>query len=412
MRAAILTIGTEVLLGDIVNTNAAFIAEKLTQLGYFTEEILTIADDKQSIMDSVQRMFNEFDVVICSGGLGPTSDDITVPVLASFFHSKMIFSEKVYERVQQLFAGRGMPFTEADRLQAMVPDNAIILDNELGTAPGLLFRRGGKVLVALPGVPFEMKKLMEDHVVPYLVTNFSLIPYPRKFYMFTGIGESLLSDKLKDFEAELKTDKSEIAYLPSPGIIRVRITLHKKKTEEADAVFAKYSEKLRAIAQDKLYSENGETLPGVVAKMFKGSGHTISVAESCTGGYISHLLTSVPGASEWYRGSVTAYANEVKFSVLKVKESDILSHGAVSREVAEQMAGGVKKLMKTDYAIGITGIAGPDGGTQQKPVGTVWIAVAGKKETISRQFLFGNNRERNIMRAAYAALDMLRRMMI
>lgn len=409
MRAAILTIGTEILLGDTVNTNAAFISEKLTELGYSTEEILTIADDKHIIMDALVRLFNEHDVVICSGGLGPTSDDITVSVLASFFHSKMIFSDSVYANIESIFRKRGWEVSESNRLQAMVPDNAIILNNVLGTAPGLLFRRGGKVLVALPGVPFEMKKLMENQVMPYLSSNFSLTPVPRKYYMFTGIGESGLSDILKDFEAGLKHDKAEIAYLPSPGLIRLRITLHNRKKEEAQVLFGKYSEKLRSLAPENLFSENGETLPQVIARLLRDSKKTLSVAESCTGGYISHLLTSVPGASEWYKGSVTAYSNEVKTAILKVSEQDIISYGAVSSQVAEQMAAGVKKQLKSDYSIGITGIAGPDGGTEQKPVGTVWIAVAGKKNVVSSSFLFGNSRERNIIRASYAALDMLRK---
>jgi nicotinamide-nucleotide amidase len=412
MRAAVLTIGTEVLIGDIVNTNAAFIAGKLTGLGYYTEEILTIADDRQAIKDALTRLFNEYDVVICSGGLGPTSDDITVSVLAPFFHSKMVFSEKVYEQIEKMFRRRNWEVSETNRLQAMVPDNAMILENTLGTAPGLLFRRGGKVMVALPGVPFEMKKLMDDHVVPYLSLSFNLNPSPRKYYMFTGIGESNLSDILKDFEAELKRDKTEIAYLPSPGLIKLRLTLGNRKIEEAEKLIEKYTEKLSLLVPEHLYSVNGESLPQVVAQLLRKAGKTVALAESCTGGYISHLLTSLPGASEWYRGGVTAYSNEVKISVLKVKEEDIQKHGAVSRPVAEQMAAGARKQLQSGFAVGVTGVAGPDGGTEEKPVGMVWIAVAGSKETVSRQFFFGNSRERNITRASFAALDMLRKMII
>ncbi len=230
--------------------------------------------------------------------------------------------------------------------------------------------------------------------------------------MFTGIGESGLSDKLKEFETELKHDKAEIAYLPSPGVIRLRITLHNRKKEEAQLLYQKYSEKLKTIVPENLFSENGETLPQVIARLLKDSKKTLSVAESCTGGYISHLLTSVPGASEWYKGSVTAYSNEVKTDLLKVNEQDIVSFGAVSSEVAEQMATGVKRQLKSDYSISITGIAGPDGGSPEKPVGTVWIAVADKKKVISQSFLFGDNRERNIIRASYAALDMLRKALL
>jgi len=409
MRAAILTIGTEVLIGDVVNSNAAFISEKLTALGYSTEEILTIADNKQIIMDAIIRLFNEHDVVVCTGGLGPTSDDITASVLASFFHSKMILSETVLTNIQNIFSKRGWEVSETNRLQAMVPDNALILNNELGTAPGLLFRRGGKVLVALPGVPFEMKNLMEQ-VVKYITENFSVSPAPRKFYMFTGIGESNLSDLLKDFETEIKHDRANIAYLPSPGIIRMRITLQKRKDIDSQVLFNKYSESLRALVPDHLYSENGETLPQVIALMMKNSGKTISLAESCTGGYISHLLTSIPGASEWYKGGITAYSNEVKIKMLNVDENDINSKGAVSKEVASQMATGVLKALGTDFSIGITGIAGPDGGTAQKPVGTVWIAAADKNHVVSKSFLFGDNRQRNIIRASFAALDMIRKL--
>ena len=409
MRAAVLTIGTEVLIGDIVNTNATYIASKLTELGYYTEEILTIADDRQAINGALVRLFNDYDVVICSGGLGPTSDDITVSVLASFFHSKMIFSEKVYEQIEKLFQQRNWKVTETNRRQAMVPDNAMILRNELGTAPGLLFRRGGKVLVALPGVPFEMKRLMDDHVVPYLESGFGLNPLCRKYYMFTGIGESDLSDRLSDFETELKHDKTEIAYLPSPGIIKLRLTLSQRNREEAGKMIQRYTESLYALAPEYLYSAEGETLQQVVSRMLKKSQKTLAVAESCPGGYIAHLLTSIPGASEWFRGGVTAYSNEVKISILKVKKEDIDTHGAVSSEVAVQMAEGVKKQLRSDFAIGITGIAGPDGGRPEKPVGTVWVAVAGPDGVTSQHFLFGNSRERNITRASFAALNHLRK---
>lgn len=411
MRAAVLTIGTEVLIGDIVNTNATYIASKLTELGYYTEEILTIADDRQAINAALVRLFNDYDVVICSGGLGPTSDDITVSVLASFFHSKMIFSEIVYAQIAKMFQQRNWKVTETNRLQAMVPDNAMILQNELGTAPGLLFRRGGKVLVALPGVPFEMKRLMNDQVVPYLLSGFGLNPVLRKYYMFTGIGESDLSDRLRDFEAELKRDRTEIAYLPSPGIIKLRLTLSQRNREEAERMIHGYSERLYALVPECLYSVNGETLPQAVSLMLKKAGKTLAVAESCTGGYIAHLMTSIPGASEWFRGGVTAYSNEVKMVLLDVRKEEIEKSGAVSSGVAEQMAAGARKQLGSDFAIGITGIAGPDGGSEQKPVGTVWVAVADENSVISQHFLFGNSRERNIIRASFAALNLLRKKM-
>jgi len=406
MNIGLLTIGTEIVIGQIINTNAAWLGSELNNIGANINEVISIKDDIRIIKDSINNLFNNNDMIIVSGGLGPTSDDLTQQALIQLFNSKLVFSESTYNNIQKLFGNRGMPVSYLNREQAMVPDNCELIANNLGTAPGLVFKKDNKTLIALPGVPFEMKNMVSKFLIPYIKSNYKLNDIKQYIFIITGIAESHLAEKIYKWEEKLKNEGAELAYLPSLGIIKLRITFNNNTNN--DDLIKQYYNDLKLLIPNNLVADSDLGLEVVCGNLLRKQNISLAIAESCTGGYISHLITSVSGSSNYYKGGLIAYSNEIKITKLNVLAESINTFGAVSSEVAEQMALGCKKYFNSDYALSITGIAGPTGGSELKPVGTVCIAIANQNEVISSKFIFGDDRGRNIIRASYAALNILR----
>jgi len=412
MKAEIITIGDELLIGQVVDTNSAFIATKLNEAGIHVHQITSVSDNREHIIEALDNAKQRADIILMTGGLGPTNDDITKNTLCGYFNVGLRFDAEAYKDVEYVFKVRGREVTEINRKQAEIPENSIALRNKNGTAPGMWFDVDGKVYISMPGVPYEMKALMEDEVIPRLQKRFTLPVILHKNVLTIGIGESFLAEKIATWEASLAADGIKLAYLPSIGMVRLRLsssgenaTLLKQKTE-------KKIEELRDLVGEFIYGYENDTLENIVGSMLKERKQTISTAESCTGGYISHLITSIPGSSDYYVGSVITYSYEIKTLELGIDADLLNTKGAVSQEVVEQMASAVRKKFKTDYSIAVSGIAGPSGGTPEKPVGTVWIAIATPQRVLSKRFQFANNRLRNIQLTANAALNMLRKEII
>jgi nicotinamide-nucleotide amidase len=407
MNAEIITIGEELLIGQVIDTNSAWIAEQLNMAGIKVVQITSIADDHHAILKTLKEATGRAEIILMTGGLGPTRDDITKQALCEYFDSHLVFNQQAYENVERLFRMRGLPVTPLNRRQAEVPAACVPLPNPEGTAPGMWFERDGKYIVSMPGVPFEMRAMLINHVLPRFAKYTSAHFILHKTILTHGVGESLLAKKIEQWENDLP-ENIRLAYLPQPGIVRLRLTaignekpLLEKQLNELDA-------KLNQIIPELVFGYDNDTMEEVVGRYLKNQGKTVATAESCTGGYIAHLITGVPGSSVYFKGSVVAYANEVKENHLGVNPAAIAEHGAVSEVVVRQMADGVRLKMGTDYALAVSGIAGPDGGTEEKPVGTTWIALSSKEQTITQKFLFGEHRGRNIRKAALQALDMLR----
>jgi len=411
MNAEIITIGDEILIGQIVDTNSAWIAEKLNLLGIKITQITSISDTEEAIYGAVNQSINRCDIVLMTGGLGPTSDDITKPTLCKFFGGNLVLHEPSLEIIKGIFGKRGLQVTESNRRQAEVPSSCEVLLNMNGTAPGMLFRKGAKILVSMPGVPFEMKGLMETSVLPLLKDMSSNQVIIHRTVNTFGIPESFLSDKLQAFEGKLP-NYIKLAYLPSPSGIRLRLSGYSNNFETLNSEINQLIAFLRREIPEYIFGYGNTSLPVVIGQILKSIKATVSTAESCTGGTVAHLITEISGSSAYFKGSVVAYSNEVKTSILKVDVNVLNENGAVSQQVVEQMAVGARELLKTDYAIAISGIAGPDGGTETKPVGTVWIAVASNNSLVSKKYIFSNQRDINIARASYTALNLLRELLL
>jgi len=407
MNAEIITIGNEILIGQITDTNTTFIAEQLTLNGIQVSNTQTVPDARRSIINAINLAISRAGLVIITGGLGPTNDDITKKTLCEFFETELIINEEVLADVKNLILRRSKTINESNRKQAEVPKSAVVLRNTVGTAPGLWLEKNHVIVVALPGVPFEMKYLMLNEVLPRIKKNFNLPFIVHKTINTYGMPESSLSEKLADWEKNLN-EKMELAYLPSPKGIKLRLTYVGKQKNILENAVNEQVEKLKLIIPELIFGYGETTLENAVAELLISQGKTVATAESCTGGYIAHLLTSISGSSAFFKGSVVAYANSVKEDVLHVSKENIANYGAVSEAVVKEMALQAKKMMNTDFAIATSGIAGPDGGTADKPVGTVWIAVATDNEVIARLHNFFVLREINIMHAASSALNMLR----
>lgn len=411
-KASILTIGDELLIGQTINTNAAWIGRELALVNIRVTKSLTISDEKSEIIAALDSLLQETDILIITGGLGPTKDDITKYTLAEYFSMNLVRNTEVLRKIEDYFKIRGREMLEVNRQQADLPEHCRVVENKNGTASGMWFERGNKIIVSMPGVPYEMKAMMSETVIPELVKLFQPVTVFHRTILTQGIGESFLAEILKDWETDLRSNGHSLAYLPSPGIVKLRVSSGGKKIEELKSIVDGYCEKLYELIPEWIYGEGEDLLEEVVGKILTKNKKTLSTAESCTGGYISHLLTSVSGSSNYYWGSVISYSNQVKMEHLKVDKEILSRQGAVSQEVVEQMAKGVKEKMKTDYSIAVSGVAGPDGGSAEKPVGTVWIAIGTPEGVVSKKFLFENNRERNIRRAALTSLNMLRKLLI
>ena len=406
----ILNIGNELLFGKTINTNAAFIAEKLTEIGIEAEKLIVIADNPEAIFKTISDCFKETDWIITTGGLGPTKDDMTKNVIAKYFDVGFEVHQPTLETVIKMFADRGMEAGEINRKQADIPVGAVVLPNKNGTAPGLWMEKNGKTLIALQGVPFEMQAILFESVIPLLKEKYKGIhAIVHKNILTSGIGESLLAEKIEDWEDALPKNIT-LAYLPSPGQVMLRLTARAEHEEEAKQAIEAQLPALIKMIHPYLVSTEDETLVEEVSKLLKKSKNKLAVAESCTGGYISHLITSLPGSSQFFAGSIVSYSNEIKRDILNVRETNLKKHGAVSEFVVNDMAINTMSLFETDYTIATSGIAGPGGGTEEKPVGLVWVAVATPTRVVTQKFLFGKygGREVVIKRAAMAALNMLR----
>lgn len=407
MKAELITIGDEILIGQIVDTNSAWMAEQLNLIGVNVVQISSISDGADQIKIALDQALSRADIVLITGGLGPTKDDITKKTLAEYFNDELVTDQSVIDHIEQLFGRFGKTITDLNRQQADLPSKCTALKNRQGTAPGMWFDHEGKVIVSMPGVPYEMKGLMKDEVIPR-ITEFADLPViVHRTVLTTGIGESWLSDKIEGWEVNLPSFV-KLAYLPSPGRVRLRLSASGSNRNELMAVVDTAIGGLKSMIGHLIYGEDTDSLQEVVGQLLLERNATLSTAESCTGGSIAGAITSVSGASAYFLGSIVSYDNEVKIGQLGVKPETLDAVGAVSEEVVCQMAEGVKSRLKTDYSIATSGIAGPTGGTEEKPVGTVWIAVSGPNGTQAKKFLFGDVRERNISRSVTAALNMLR----
>ena len=408
MKAELITIGDELLIGQTIDTNGSWLAEQLNLLGITVSQISSIRDNREHIISSLQNAQSRSELVILTGGLGPTNDDITKSTLCEFFDSELVLNEQVLEKIEAYFNSRSLKMIKVNSDQAMLPNNCQFLKNERGTASGMWFKKDGVDFISLPGVPYEMKGIFLDEILPVLKAQYSISTVVNKTVKTQGIGESFLAEIIKDWEKKLIDSGLKLAYLPSPGIVKLRITAFGNNEAELSARIDDSIENLKKLIPKYIFGYEKDRIEEVVGQLLKEKGSSLSLAESCTGGNIAHLITGVSGSSNYFKGSVVAYSNDIKQQVLNVDPKSIQQNGAVSKQVVEQMATGVRNSFKSDYAIATSGVAGPSGGTKQKPVGTVWIAVAYNEGVVSKKFNFGNNRERNIQISSLSALNMLR----
>lgn len=406
IRAEIIAIGDELLIGQVVNTNAVFITKDLGEIGIKTVQMTTIGDGAEEIEAAVAEALGRAEVVLITGGLGPTKDDITKTTLCKFFHTTLRRDAEVLANVERLFAKKGYPMTETNRRQADVPVDCTVLPNPIGTAPGMWFEREGRVVVSMPGVPFETERMMKEEVLPKLQKFFSTDVILHKTVLTQGVGESFLSDRIEQWELALPPH-IRLAYLPQAGMVRLRLSASGKDKEALRAEVDAQVKQLEALIGDCIFGYDEDTLESVVGQALRKRGMSVATAESCTGGCIAHKITSVSGSSDYYKGSVVAYANETKVNVLGVPAETIEKYGAVSEQTAIAMARGVRKLLATDFAVATTGTAGSPLKGEAVAVGTVFIAVAGDGVEVVRKFTYGDDRLRTIQRASYQALKML-----
>lgn len=408
MNAEIISIGDELLIGQVINTNASWMGEFLNRNGIKVSQIKAIADDKKAIIEAIDSSFKSADLILLTGGLGPTKDDITKHTLCEYFDTKLIFNEEAYRRIQEIFRLRNFKVTAVNKAQADLPESCTPLTNINGTASGMWFEKNGKVLVSMPGVPFEMKPMMENEVIPRVKAKYKTPVILHKTIMTQGVGESFLAKKIEDWENSLPKN-IKLAYLPQPGIVRLRLSANGEIKAKCEKIIADLVGKLNVLIGDLIFGYDDILLEEAVGESLKLHQKTVATAESCTGGYIAHLFTSIAGSSNYFKGSAVTYANEIKENILGVSHEDLEKHGAVSETVVKQMALGAKAKFGTDYAIATSGIAGPGGGTEDKPVGTTWIAIAGPKGVLAKKYHFGEHRGRNIRRAALTALFLLKK---
>lgn len=410
MKAAIITIGDEILIGQIVDTNSAFIAKSLDRIGVEVAEMLSISDDKKHILGTFTQLQNKVDVVIVTGGLGPTKDDVTKKTFCEYFDDELIVDQKVLAHVTELIEGfYKRPISQLNKDQALVPSTCTVLHNKVGTAPGMWMKKENTVFISLPGVPYEMKYLVEEEIIPKIVREYKRPYIIHKTILTYGQGESLVAERIEQWENNLP-EFIKLAYLPNPGRVRLRLTARGTNKEELEEAIESNVQSLDAIIHDIIvgYEEN-ETIETVIGKLLLKQNKTISIAESCTGGRIASLLSAVPGSSSYFKGSIVSYATEVKINVLGIPKNLIDQFSVVSAEVASAMALSAKDLLKTDYALATTGNAGPSKGDSDAEIGTVFIALATPDRVIVEEFNFGQPREKVIDRASVKSLEILQK---
>lgn len=410
MKATIITIGDEILIGQIVDTNSAFIAKSLDKIGIDIHEVISISDSREHILETLSSLQNKVDLVVMTGGLGPTKDDITKKTLAEYFNDNLIVDKEVEAHVIALIESiMKRPASQMNKDQALIPSKATVLHNKVGTAPGIWMEKENTVFISLPGVPYEMKYLIESEVIPKVVKEYKRPFIIHKTILTYGQGESLVAERIESWENNLP-QFIKLAYLPSPGRVRLRLSARGTEEKILQNAIEENVNSLSKIIGDIIvgYDEN-ETIEVILGKLLTKNKQTISTAESCTGGKIAQMLTSIPGSSAYFKGSIVSYATEIKTEILKVPQELIDKYSVVSREVAIEMALGAQKIMKTDYAISTTGNAGPEKGDSPAEVGTVFIALATKNEVICEEFNFGQPREKVIDRAVNKAFEILQK---
>ena len=406
MLAEIITIGDEILIGQVVDTNSAWMAQKLNGAGISVKQISSVSDDRQHILDALQLAAQRADLIILTGGLGPTKDDITKKTLAEYFNTGLRCDEISLENVKNIFAKYNRPMLEVNLRQADVLENCITLQNQNGTAPGMWIEKDEKIYVSLPGVPFEMMYLMEEEVIPKIIKHSRLPVICHSTILTAGLGESILAEEIADIEDSLP-QHIKLAYLPKLGMVRLRLSGFGKNKELLTNEITSISARITGRLADYVIASKDITIEKAVLDFMKERNLTLSVAESCTGGLIAHMLTQHPGCSAVFLGGAVSYSNALKEVMLGVNPQTLENHGAVSEETVREMAQGAIRTYRSDYSVAVSGIAGPDGGTPEKPVGTVWVAVANSEKVIARQFQFGSRRAQNIERSAISALAML-----
>lgn len=406
MQAEIISIGDELLIGQTVNTNASWLGSALAKIGIPVKWGVTIADDKQAIIDAVEQAMERSELVIMTGGLGPTKDDITKHTLCEYFETELEINHEALQRITAYFESRGRKMLDVNVQQAALPKACKVIHNFHGTACGMWFEKGKSVLVSLPGVPYEMKGMMEDFLLEAFQVKFNVSSLFHKTILLTGIGESYLADQMADWENRTALAGLSLAYLPSPGIVKLRLTSRRGEVDES--LIDRFFGEMEATLPYHVFGYEKAELNAVVGELLTARKQTIGTVESCTGGGVANALVSIPGASNYFMGSFVTYSNTHKIKMVGVKQQTLDRFGAVSKETAEEMAQGGLHALGVDYCVATTGIAGPDGGTAEKPVGTVWISVATKEKVVSKQFNFGDNRERNIQMTIFAGLNLLR----
>ncbi len=406
-KAEILAIGDELLYGQIQDTNSHWISQELDKIGVKVVRRTTVGDNREAILHAFRQAEQAADIILITGGLGPTSDDLTKPLLAEFFNCGLAVVPEALAAVRQLFKRRGRELTPTNEQQAHLPSKCQYVPNEVGTAPGMWFEENGKIWMSMPGVPHEMKRLMSTHVLPRLKQQFDLPVIYHKLIKTVGIGESWLSDRIKDWEESLPSHV-RVAYLPSIGEVKLRLTASLATFEEAETEVEKQIDKLRPLIGKYIYGYNQDQLHTVVGHHLSQNRESVSLAESCSGGYIAHLITSVPGSSSYFKGGMVAYHNEAKERLLGVKGETLSTKGAVSEETVIEMARGVREKFDSDYGLSTSGIAGPDGGSAEKPVGTVWVACASREGERTKLLKLTHDRYLNIHLTAVSALNLLR----
>jgi len=408
IKASIITIGDELLIGQVIDTNSAWIAQQLNSIGIPVLRRVAVGDQWDEIWSALDEESKKADIIFITGGLGPTADDITKPLLCKYFNGNMVINKEALENVTHLFEKIfKRPITDRNIKQAEVPDTCKVIINKKGTASGMQFEKNGTLYFSLPGVPFEMMGMIEEDILPLLTSTYKLPNITHKTLVTYGIGESMLADLLQSFEANLPSH-IKLAYLPNHGIVRLRLTATGENKSLVEKEVNTQFDFLQELVKDFLVTNEDEAMENVIGKMLLSRNQTVSTAESCTGGYIAHLISGVPGASAYYEGSMITYSYAAKEKSLQVKKSTLESQGAVSEDVVIEMAKGLLNQLNTTYAIAVSGIMGPGGGMPEKPVGTVWIAIASEQKTMAQKFHFRFNRQKNIQLTAMNALNMLR----
>ncbi len=412
MKANVITIGDELLIGQTIDTNSSWLGKRLNEAGIQITEVVAISDKREQILETLDRCRKQADLILITGGLGPTRDDITKETLADYFGAKLVRNTTVESKIESFFQKFNRPVLEINRMQADLPDNCKVLDNPRGTAQGMLWDVDGQVVVSMPGVPYEMKYITENGVMPYIQEKYPVSQtVVHRMIITTGIGESGLADMIQHWEDKVRNTGFSLAYLPNPGMVKLRISYFGPRAKQSvyDETEVLIQE-LQKIIPEYYIGKEEKSLTKLVGGILQKHGKTVGVVESCTGGFIAHSFTKEPGCSAYFKGSITSYANQTKLEILGVNREDLETHGAVSEVVATQLAQYGKKVLDVDYCIATTGVAGPDGGSEEKPVGTVYTAVAGKTVVVEKSN-FGGTRERIVERATMHVLSNLLKML-